>query len=231
MKQFNIRDIPFVHGSFDLSNKLNSILKKGLLPTGRNIKEIDKVAGNKNCVSLRIARINANFGNGELLIVNPDISNKSGVRFYANEIFGIGNDIRRYIYENKFERKDRILQIDNLKKIIASLSVDSNNSFEKLICSPEFKSYLSIYILSKDEFYKIFEEKCRKNNINIEDFFKRIPSSEMWRVNEDICIPDAIEPKYILGYWNGKTYLDFKRNVSASTNNNITKFIATLKQN
>jgi hypothetical protein len=230
MNQFTIREIPLVHGSDHLSDHLSSICKKGLLPISRNIKDIDKIAGNGNCISLRIARINVNFGSGELLIVNPDITNKSGLRFYSNEIYGIGNDIGRYIHNKQFERPDRILQIDKLKQLISSISDNTNNVFEKLLYLPEFKSYLSSYILSKDEFYKIFEEKCRGNNISLEDFFKRTPLSDIWMINEDICIPDVIKPKYILGYWSGEKYSDFNRNVSSSTKDYVKKFISVLKQ-
>jgi hypothetical protein len=229
MDQFNIRDIPFVHGSFNISDHLSSIRDKGLLPTGRNIKKIDRAAGNGNCVSLRIARVNANFGNGELLVVDPDISNKSEVKFYTNEIYGIGIDIGRYIRTHRFERPDRILQIDELKRLISSVSDSANNVFEKLLSLPEFKSYLKTYNLSKDKFYKILEDKCRRNSISLTAFFKRTPYSDLWMINEDICIPDVIMPQYILGYWNREKYIDFSRSASSCTQEILERFIIALK--
>ena len=230
--KFNVRDIPFVHGSFNLSNNLNSILKKGLLPYGKNIREIDKVAGNGKCISLRLARVHANFGDGKLLIIDPAISDKTGVRFYTNELYGIGNDIRRHLYDLNFEHPDRIYEINKLKQIIASVieNENTNNGFKKLLYEPQFKLYLSSYILSKENFYRIFEEKCQQYNISLQDFYKRTPLSNNWMINEDICIPDIIEPKYILGYWNGEKYKKFKRDINSSIQLLIDRFISSLEE-
>jgi hypothetical protein len=240
MDQIKIKNIPFVHGGFNLSDHLNSILRNGLIPIGRNIKPIDKAAGNGNCVSLRLARIHGHFGNGEILIVNPDISNPPGVRFYTRELYGIGNDIRRYLQNTKFERPDSICRIDELIAIISSVAEkiglqgppfeNSDQVFNELLRSPEFCLYLSSYALSKDEFYNIFEEKCRLNSCTLKEFFKRIPYSNMWLINEDICVPNVINPEYILGSWDGKKFTDYKRNLHSSTQKMFEKFIIALKQ-
>lgn len=239
----NIKDIPFTHGGLFLQDDLNSILENGLIPTGRNIKAIDKAAGNGNSISFRLATIYGNFGKGEILIINPDVSNLPGVRFYTHELYGIGNDIWRYLQYGIFECPDRIREINKLTKIISSIikksylqDSDTQNThssqriFDELLRSSQFLSYLSTYSISKDNLYKIFEETCHLNNCTLEEFFKRNANSSEWMINEDICVPNVVDPKYFLGYWDGKRLTDFNRDIPSSVKKIYKDFILTLKQ-
>ena len=233
-----IKNIPFVHGGQYLSSNLESILQIGLNPKGRNIKEIDIAAGNGNCISLRLARVHANFGSGEILVIDPDVSDLPGVRFYTRELYGIGNDIRRYLTGSGFEQPDSILHKELLNKIISSerektvsrgLSTSGNDLFAKLTRSPEFREYLSAYALSKNDFYKKFEKKCSLIGCTLQEFFERYPYSNEWQINEDICIPEVVQPNFLLGYWDGNDFRNFGRILPAPRQEIFEEFVQSLK--
>ncbi len=243
MDQKKIDKFPLVHGGNYLKNNLDSICNDGLLPQkSSNITPIDVAVGKDKCVFLRVSRVYANYGSGELLIVNPEVSNKTGVIFYSRDLQGIGHEIKRFLsnpnyqLENFVTNQDILIKITHpYRKILSSLSDNlseqklRNKLYNKFEKSKEFTDYLNLYSKTKDELYKILLEKYESNQCSLFDFFTRAPYSKNWLINEEICIPNRIEPEYLLGFWDKVQYTYFGSSCSSETKEILDVFIETLR--
>lgn len=243
MDYTKIENLPLVHGSYNLGEKLDSILRNGLVAhRTRNITPIDAAAGKDKCVFFRLARSLANYGDGEILIVNPDVANGLGVRFYARDLQGVGNAIRRYLQNPQSELPDFIRDQDDIIKMTNSihkrlLSQDcqeigvilANKVYSELEKSKEFAHYLSLYAITKKELYKILVKTWRSNHCTLFEFFERSPYADDWGINEEICVPEVVRPQFLLGYWDGDKYTDFGRQLSSDLQEMLEQFVLSLK--
>ena len=225
----DIEQLPLVHGNFSLSERLKSIREIGLIPKySNNITPIDHCARKQDCVFLRLARTYYNYGNGELLIIDPSILENANIQYYTIDLERIGNEILRFIQNQHnilaahIRNKDFLLQIIvNTRSQLALPELEnidiknSNKLFDTMVKSSIFSEYLRSYLVSKNEMYSLLASKWKNTACNASNFFTRHPFSQEWQVNEEICVPMKIEPRYILGFWNRQVYSDFGIPVSS----------------
>jgi hypothetical protein len=217
----DVEQLPLIHGSYSLSENLESIRKIGLIPKhSRNITPIDRCVRKQDCVFLRVARTFTN-GDGELLMVDPSILENGDIQYYPLDLEAICNEILHYIQNQRnilsaqIKNRELLLRImDNTRKQLAlpESMVDikkANKLYDTMVESSAFSEYLRSYLITKNEMYRLLALKWKNNGCNASDFFFRHPFSQEWEVNEEICVPKKIEPRHILGFWNRQKYFDF----------------------
>tara|TARA_R110002095_G_scaffold53910_2_gene46642 strand:+ start:97 stop:852 length:756 start_codon:yes stop_codon:yes gene_type:complete len=212
----DLKSMPLIHGSLMLYENWEAIKKEGLRAaggktSGPNSFKIDEALGRNNYVFLTTLRKTGTFGQGDYVIVHPEVIGKDktlGILNDPGEAGEIFSQIRycwknsRSLFSKMVSGIKDITLADFIREIESNidLSVDEIEWEEqlemKLLTSNQFHEYYQNLCLDIDLFYSELGSECRNRAYSLRDYILR--ESE-WPYNDEILVYHNIEPDFILG--------------------------------
>ena len=207
--------MPLVHGSYNIKENIESILGDGLhAMSTSNITEVDTLLKKDNCVFLRYGRSRFNYGDGEILIIDPLVAKEKTPRIFLFDPQGVFNKIREYLSSGYLATPSYLTDVESVKEEFKA----NYDSVETFVRSAWFVDYLKSYETSWEILVTIFKQKFRENEVTLCDFFERHPFDQKWFISEEIGIPLVINPEYILAYWDKVELHEFRSAYHPDTN-------------
>jgi hypothetical protein len=233
-----LRRWPLMHGTLADSVELEEMRIRGLTsPAGRREKAtsstpFDVALGRTQHVFLAPLSFRGNYGFGAFILVDPVVLEKEDVWFADQDIKEAIECIKVHVSGGS-PIFWRVKSEDSLKRIIASeFSHKDGRSLEEMtmpiVCSQAFRTYYDqFYRLDDDSFFKTIQTAAEAEAYTLIDYFNR---TGLWPLEEEILVPDRVEPEYLLGYWNGGNWTRWASATSSETQQRTQRFIDALKQ-
>jgi hypothetical protein len=210
-----LRKWPLMHGTLQTQQELEDIRRSGLIATKPKVNsfDYDYELGRINFVFLAPAsfRLNYGFGCGSVL-VDSAILQRKDLRFSDRDL-GEAVDCLKILaqghgYCGAARETDTLLHLlEQEKSTLPDFCPE--DVVKQVIRSQKFKDYCSKnYDLTETEFFKSVEAQAKSFSLSLERYFVR---GGTWRLQEEILVPRTIEPEFLLGYWDGRCWVEWRK--------------------
>ena len=208
---------PLMHGTLAYGDELNGIKANGLI-AGRatNSYNYDEAVGRNACVFLAPATFRLQYGFGRSsILIDPLILARKGLRCSDRDV-GEVFDALRIITKNPKNYVGDAREPSSLEEFVVEVKTkcgvkDPEETALAVFRSERFKQYVSRnYEFTVDELFRQIERGA--GTMTLRKYFSR---TSLWK--EEILVPKAVEPDYLLGHWDGRDWTEWKRPVSQET--------------
>jgi hypothetical protein len=215
MEYNDFKSMPVIHGGYNLKEDLESILSNGLrVKSTSNITNVDRLVQKENCVFFRYGQF-CTYGNGEILIVDPQVVVDKQTKIFEQDVEGVYNEIRKYLLNPSYRVQQYTKNLPAVRREF--IDIFQGQDVNRFLESAWFVNYLKSYSTDWSSLVTTFVSKFKNSSATLCDFFNRHPFDLEWNINEEICIPESVEPKYILAYWDKTNFYKFRDGIASET--------------
>ena len=203
---------PLMHGTWVERQVVDKICVEGLRAGSKeNSFPYDDALGRSDWVFLSTASFRFNYGNGLGFLIDPAILTDADVVFSYQDI---GEAYRYVLRTIRGEQPDarHVIEPAILDRIINKVYIANESEYfehstVRVMRSDQFLEYYKQhYSIAQSNFFTAIEDTARGRSWTLFYYFNRT----LWPLSEEIRTHIRIKPDFLLGYWNGSSWEEWK---------------------
>jgi hypothetical protein len=224
-----LRKWPLMHGTTNCCEEdIKSMQTVGLIAKYKtNSFWYDAALERTQYVFVKPPNFSWPYGLGKGLLVDPSVLQKPDILFFDQDI-GEAVDFTKIIVDGGEYCGVDIRSESKLRELISKAAQPAGKSHltadqitEQIVCSREFYEYYrKDFCLSSEEFFRAIEQ------IADQRLFSYFGRDNMH--TEEIEVRGIIDPKYLLGFWNGERWFQWREASTEDTRYRVKEFIDIL---